>query len=398
MFREVLAARAVFIIGIGAAFGALACGDGNPASPTDSTSSSTTTTASTTTTLYTPTVTAIAPASGADAGGTVVTITGEHFTSGATVKIGGVAATSVTVSSVTTITATTPAGTAGAADIVVTVGYLSGTLAEGFTYLPPVDAALTFTVYNHTAGRLGSWTATRSSGTTVTLSIDALGEVVDEDGNVVQAAIPVDSADSQRLVVREGAADGRVGDFVGASTVGTVSFQVPIAERASYDVFVMNAQNGTDYSLVDGGGLGFDRDLTISRGADVGGATGPDDAIDSTVRALAEAVTLPWMRYGRVSRVAADGQIFVVYAQPNAGACVTYTRSTGMLYVNPERCEAQSLNLHGVMLENAIELVAGVRDIGGPDSAGLLDWDAVRLTPTGRDLLAYVFLKANRSW
>ncbi len=274
MFREVWAARAVFIIGIGAAFGALACGGGNPASPTDSTSSSTT---ATTTTLYTPKVTAIAPASGADAGGTVVTITGEHFTSGATVKIGGVSATSVTVSSETTITAITPAGTAGAADIVVTVGYLSGTLAEGFTYLPPVDAALTFTVYNHTAGRLGSWTATRSSGTTVTLSIDALGEVVDDDGNVVQAAIPVDSADSQRLVVREGAADGRVGDFVASSTAGSVSFQVPIAERASYDVFVMNAANGTDYSLVDGGVLGFDRNLTISRGADTGGATGPDE-------------------------------------------------------------------------------------------------------------------------
>jgi len=163
-------------------------------------------------------------------------------------------------------------------------------------------------------------------------------------------------------------------------------------------VFVINAQNGTDYSAVDSGQFGFDRNLTISRGADAGGATGPDDAIDSMVRALAEAVTLPWMSYGRVARVASDGQIFVLYTQPNAGACVTYTRSTGMLYVNPERCEAQSLSLPGVMLENAIELVAGVRDIGGPDSAGLLDWDAVRLTPTGRDLLAYVFLKDSGNW
>ena len=192
--------------------------------------------------------------------------------------------------------------------------------------------------------------------------------------------------------------NGRVGDFVASSTAGSVSFQVPIADRASYDVFVMNAANGTDYSLVDSGALGFDRNLTISRGADVGGATGPDDAIDSMVRALAEAVTLPWMSYGRVARVAADGQIFVVYAQPNAGACVTYTRSTGMLFVNPERCAAVPTDVSGVMLENAIELVAGVRDIGGPDSAGLLDWDAVRLTPTGRDLLAYVFLKASKGW
>ncbi len=395
MRREAWSARAVFIIGIGAAFGALACGDSNPASPSDSTSSST---ATTTTTLDTPKVTAIAPANGADAGGTAVTLTGEHFASGATVKIGGVSATSVTVSSETTITAITPAGAAGAADVVVTVSYLSGTLAGGFTFLAPVDAALTFTVFNHTAGRLGGWTATRPSGTTVTLSIDALGEVVDEGGNLVQAAIPIDSADAQRLVLRRGSVNGRVGDFVASSTAGSVSFQVPIADRASYDVFVMNAANGTDYSLVDSGALGFDRDLTISRGADVGGATGPDDAIDSTVRALAEAVTLPWMSYGRVSRIEADGQIFVIYAQPNAGVCVTYTRSTGMLFVNPERCAAVPTDVKGVILENAIELVAGVRDIGGPDSAGLLDWDAVRLTPTGRDLLAYVFLKASKDW
>ena len=250
-----------------------------------------------------------------------MTITGEHFTSGATVKIGGVSATSVTVSSETTITAITPAGAAGAADVVVTVSYLSGTLAGGFTFLAPVDSAITFNVFNHTAGRLGGWTATRPSGTTVTLSIDALGEVFDEDGNMVQAPIPIDSADAQRLVLRRGSVNGRVGDLVASSTAGSVSFQVPIADRASYDVFVMNAANGTDYSLVDSGALGFDRNLTISRGADVGGVTGPDDAIDSTVRALAEAVTLPWMSYGRVSRVAADGQIFVVYAQPNAGTC-----------------------------------------------------------------------------
>ena len=50
------------------------------------------------------------------------------------------------------------------------------------------------------------------------------------------------------------------------------------------------------------------------------------------------------------------------------------------------------------MLENGIEMLAGVRDIGGPDSAGLLDWEALRLTPTGRDLLAYVYLKDSKGW
>jgi hypothetical protein len=38
-----------------------------------------------------------------------------------------------------------------------------------------------------------------------------------------------------------------------------------------------------------------------------------------------------------------------------------------MLYVNPEQCAALPVDLAGVMLENGIELVSGVRDIGGPD-------------------------------
>ena len=395
MLRERSAARSALItITIVASLGALACGDSNPASPTDTT----TTTTTTTTTFYTPKVTGVEPASGADAGGTVVTIAGEHFTSGATVKIGGTPATSITYKDESTLLVTTPAGTAGAADVVVTVGYLSGALAGGYTYLPPVDAALTFTVYNHTAGRLGLWAATLQSGTTVTLSVGSLGEVVDADGHTVQAAIPVDSADAQRLVVRKAAADGRVGDFVAATTSGSVSFQVPIVSRAAYDVFVMNALNGTDYTLIDRGALGFARNLSISRGADVGGATGPDGAIDSLVRGLSEAVTFPWMAYGRVSRAAVDGQVVVVYTQPNAGACATYTRSTGMLYINPERCADVPVDVSGVMLENGIELISGVRDIGGADSSGLLDWGSLRLTPTGRDLLAYIFLKDSKSW
>ena len=79
MPREGSAARSGLItIVIVASLAALACGDSNPASPTDATTATTTTT---TTTLYTPKVTGVEPASGADAGGTVVTITGEHFTS-----------------------------------------------------------------------------------------------------------------------------------------------------------------------------------------------------------------------------------------------------------------------------------------------------------------------------
>ena len=64
-----------------------------------------------------------------------MTITGTNFAAGATVTIGGTAATAVTVVSSTSITATTPAHAAGAVPVVVTnPGNLSGTLATGFTY------------------------------------------------------------------------------------------------------------------------------------------------------------------------------------------------------------------------------------------------------------------------
>ena len=73
--------------------------------------------------------------SGTANGGTAVTITGTGFLAGATVKLGGTAATGVTVVSSTSITATTPAHAAGAVSVVVTnTDAQSGTLTNGYTY------------------------------------------------------------------------------------------------------------------------------------------------------------------------------------------------------------------------------------------------------------------------
>jgi hypothetical protein len=88
-------------------------------------------------TLPPPTVTAISPTSGSTAGGTTVVLTGTNFASGATLTIGGVAATGVTVLSATSLRAVTGARAAGAADVVVAVGTLSATLVRGYTYVVP---------------------------------------------------------------------------------------------------------------------------------------------------------------------------------------------------------------------------------------------------------------------
>jgi hypothetical protein len=85
-----------------------------------------------------PTVTGISPGNGSTAGGTVVTISGTNFATGASVSLGGTSATGVTVVSATSITASTPAHAAGAVSVVVTnPGGLSGTLPSGFTYVAP---------------------------------------------------------------------------------------------------------------------------------------------------------------------------------------------------------------------------------------------------------------------
>ena len=91
-----------------------------------------------------PTVTAINPPSGPIAGGTDVEITGTNFENGATVRIGGNAATNVTVVSATRITATTPAHDAGAVDVVVAnPDTQSGTFTNGYHYVAPGSPSVT---------------------------------------------------------------------------------------------------------------------------------------------------------------------------------------------------------------------------------------------------------------
>ncbi len=104
----------------------------------------------TATVLRPPTVSGVSPTPGTTAGGTTVTVTGSNFVDGGTtVTIGGVAATSVSVSSPTSLTAVTPAHTAGSATVTATTIFGSGSLSGGFTYFvslftdDPLQAGIT---------------------------------------------------------------------------------------------------------------------------------------------------------------------------------------------------------------------------------------------------------------
>ena len=87
----------------------------------------------------TPTVTAVSPSAGPTAGGTSVTITGTGFVTGATVKFGTIAGTSVTVSSSTKITVTAPAQSPSSpVDVTVTTpgGTSATSTADQYAYDP----------------------------------------------------------------------------------------------------------------------------------------------------------------------------------------------------------------------------------------------------------------------
>jgi hypothetical protein len=86
------------------------------------------------------TVTSVSPSSGSINGHTAVTVNGTGFATGATVKFGGTAATSVVVVSATKITAITPAHLAGAVNVTVTnTDTSTAALTNGYTYAQLFD-------------------------------------------------------------------------------------------------------------------------------------------------------------------------------------------------------------------------------------------------------------------
>jgi hypothetical protein len=85
-------------------------------------------------TTPTPIVASVSPATGDDAGGTLVTISGAYFTGATDVEFDDVNATSFLVVSDSKISAVVPAGTAGPANVDVTTPNGTGTGTAVFTY------------------------------------------------------------------------------------------------------------------------------------------------------------------------------------------------------------------------------------------------------------------------
>lgn len=170
-----------------------------------------------------PTVTSITPNTGSTAGGTSVSVTGTNFLSGATVRLGGVAATNVTVASSTTITAVTPPHSAGTVDVVVTNSDgQSGSLVNGFTYATNPGPAPTVSSVSPTTGPDTGGTAVTISGTNfVTGATVTFGGATASNINVtgstsISAITPAHPAGSVNVTVTN--TDGGSGTAANAYT------------------------------------------------------------------------------------------------------------------------------------------------------------------------------------
>jgi glucose/arabinose dehydrogenase len=206
-----------------------------------------------------PTVTSISPTSGPAAGGTPVTITGTNFVSGATVTLGGTAATSVVVVSSTTITATTAAHAAGTVNVVVTnTDTQSGTLINGYTYTNP---APTVTSISPTSGPASGGTPVTIGGTgfltgaTVTLGGTAATNVVVVSSTSITAKTAAHAAGAVNVVVTN--TDTQSGTLTNGFTYNAAPTVTSISPTSG------STAGGTPVTI---GGTGFVTGATVTLG------------------------------------------------------------------------------------------------------------------------------------
>src|SRR5712692_2418408 len=220
-----------------------------------------------------PTVGSVSPSSGPTAGGTAVSITGTNFVTGATVTLGGTAATNVVVVSAGQITATTPANAAGAVNVVVTnPDTQTGTLTNGFTYTSPT--APTVATVSPSSGPTAGGTAVSITGTnfvtgaTVTLGGTATTNVVVVSAGQITATTPAHAAGAVNVVVTN--PDTQVGSltngftYVAAPTVRSVSpSSGPTAGGTAVSITGTNFVTGATVTL---GGTAATNVVVVSAG------------------------------------------------------------------------------------------------------------------------------------
>jgi hypothetical protein len=336
-----------------------------------------------------PTLSAISPTNGAVAGNTLVTLTGTGFVSGATVTIGGTAATGVAFVSSSSLTATTPAHTPGAVDVVVTnpdAQSITGT--NLFTYV----AAPSVTGISPIAGLTGGGTATTITGTafvtgaTVTIGGTSATGVVFVSATTLNVTTPAHAAGTATVTVTN--PDTQSGSCTNCYTYGTL---LPAPTVSG----ITATSGSTAGSIVSVSGSGFIVGVTITFGGTA--ATGVTVVSASTITAMSPA------------HPAGAVDVVVINPDTQSGGCVscfTYIAPapTPVPAPGPSSAPSCAAISNGTITETCIlhgtyariELRAGTRMFradGAPFQGTLLAPDGSPL-PLGAGIAAAITVRA----
>ena len=167
-----------------------------------------------------PIVTRAEPDNDVATGGARVNIIGENFQDGATVTIGGNAASNVIFGSPTQLSVEVPAGTAGSGDVVVTnPDGKSSTLTGGFTYIEPPPTLIRVEPDNAVATGGANITIVGENfqdSATVTIGGNAAANVIFASPTELKVEVPAGEAGSVDIVVTN--PDGQSNTLVGGFT------------------------------------------------------------------------------------------------------------------------------------------------------------------------------------
>lgn len=195
-----------------------------------------------------PTVSAVSPASGSTAGGTMVTVTGTDFTAGVTVDFGSAPATDVTVGSATSVSAVSPAAAAGTVDVTVTSsgGTSATSAADRFTYVasaapppptPPADGS------GSSASGTGAGSGSGSTpGTPGSVGVPQAVSVQPADGGaLVHWSAPSGPAPAGYMIGLSPGCPACTGLLVPATTTATTIVGLPNDTATTVDVAAVSA-------------------------------------------------------------------------------------------------------------------------------------------------------------
>lgn len=194
------------------------------------------------------------PAAGPTGGGTVVTITGKGFQTGAAVAFGSSRSTAVTVASSTQINAMSPAGSSGNVPITVTnTDAQSASLPSGFTY----TSGPTVSSISPNSGPVTGGTTVKilgsgfESGASVTFGGMASNSVTVVSSTEIQAVAPSSSAGTISISVTN--ADSQSGTLASAFTyfhTVTLSWACGTSGVSGFNVY-RSSTSGGPYTRVN---------------------------------------------------------------------------------------------------------------------------------------------------